>query len=529
MSEAITVNCPSCKASLKLKNSNSVGKKVPCPKCKKPFVVKAPPAEDDEFAFMNASESDGALPKTEDDEDDESPEEQPEKSPSRAGGKRTKKGKSKSSGDTNWLKPLLIGIAALVVVGLFIGGGMVAVSMMGVEVKNKIDLTYLPHDADLVAHVRMDEFLSSPFMQPLMANATVKKQLDQFATEYGVAPGDVKTITMGVAGLSDVSLSKLAPPGMGLPGAARPGAGSGIEKTRAVVVVRTSKPLDAAKIGSLAGFAAAEHQGKKYYRPTAMNPGAPKPVVYLAAADVLLVADEGEIQRIIEKGPKQIRRAEFDFVETTPQILVVTLNKRGPASGTASAAGAPNSPPVSPGAPPGGTPETPGAAPAAVGNELASLSNGKVKAWYLGISGTQDIEIQAGFFSPDSLPEVQADLEKYVAKQKAEFETMKTTQLAMLPMLGLDDLIPQLEATVNSFRVSGAGSIAQVSGKIPGAIKASIEKGMTMMAGMMGGGPGGPGGPNPFGAQPPADGATDASTTSGDTSGTSNFGGSPQQ
>ncbi len=527
MSDAITVSCPSCKASLKLKNSNAVGKKVPCPKCKKPFVVKAPPAEDDEFAFMNASESDGAVPKTEDDED-ELAEEQPERSSSKSGGKRTKKGKSKSSGETNWLKPLLIGIAALVVVGLFIGGGMVAVSMIGGEVKNKIDLTYLPHDADLVVHVRVDEFLGSPFMQPLMANATAKKQLDQLASEYGIAPGDVKTITMGVAGVSDISLSKLAPPGKGMPGAAPPGAGSGMEKTRAVVVVRASKPLDGAKISNLAGFAAAEHQGKKYYRPTVMNPGAPKPVVYLAAADVLLVADEGEIQRIIEKGPKQIRRAEFDFVETSPQILVVALNKRSPATSTPPVASAPSSPPVSPGAP-GATSEMPGAAPAAGGNELASLANGKIKAWYLGISGTQDIEIQGGFFSPDSLPEVQADLENYVAKQKTDFQTMKTTQLAMLPMLGLEDLIPQLEATVNSFRVSGAGSIAQVSGKIPGAIKASIEKGMTMMAGMMGGGPGGLGGPNPFGAQAPTDAGTDASTTGSDTSGTSNFSGSPPQ
>ena len=50
----------------------------------------------------------------------------------------------------NWLKPLLIGFAALVVVGLLVGGGIVAFSFIGGLAQNKIDLTYLPPDADLV-------------------------------------------------------------------------------------------------------------------------------------------------------------------------------------------------------------------------------------------------------------------------------------------------------------------------------------------------------------------------------------------
>src|SRR5437762_4442523 len=57
MSEAISVECPQCGAKLKLKNRNSVGKRVPCPKCKKPFMVKVPDADDD-LEFMNVSEPD---------------------------------------------------------------------------------------------------------------------------------------------------------------------------------------------------------------------------------------------------------------------------------------------------------------------------------------------------------------------------------------------------------------------------------------------------------------------------------------
>ena len=69
MSEAITVLCPSCKASLKLKSRSAVGKRVPCPKCKKPFVVQAPAADEvDEMSFLSARESDAAMPVSDDDD-----------------------------------------------------------------------------------------------------------------------------------------------------------------------------------------------------------------------------------------------------------------------------------------------------------------------------------------------------------------------------------------------------------------------------------------------------------------------------
>ena len=55
MAEPISVQCPKCKAKLKLKSHSAIGKKVACPKCKRPFVVQAPKerkaiaADDDNF------------------------------------------------------------------------------------------------------------------------------------------------------------------------------------------------------------------------------------------------------------------------------------------------------------------------------------------------------------------------------------------------------------------------------------------------------------------------------------------------
>ncbi len=177
MSEAITVFCPSCKASLKLKSRSAVGKRVPCPKCKKPFVVKAPAeAEDDDMAFLNASESDAAMPVSEDDEEAEAAAaEARESSAQDSSPRKKKKGKVKAADPVNWLKTLLIGLSALAFVGLLAGGGMFAVSFIAGMSKNKIDLSYLPPDAELVVHVRIDELLSSPFMRPVVAKPAFKQ------------------------------------------------------------------------------------------------------------------------------------------------------------------------------------------------------------------------------------------------------------------------------------------------------------------------------------------------------------------
>ena len=46
MPAPIEVHCPECQATLKLKNRDAEGRKVPCPKCITPFVIMIP--DDDE-------------------------------------------------------------------------------------------------------------------------------------------------------------------------------------------------------------------------------------------------------------------------------------------------------------------------------------------------------------------------------------------------------------------------------------------------------------------------------------------------
>ena len=528
MSEAITVSCPNCKASLKLKSSSAVGKRVPCPKCKKPFVVKAPAQEeDDEMSFLNASESDGAMAVSEEDEETEAAEAEARESTSRsAGSKKKKKGKGKSAAPVNWLKPLLIGLATVAVIGMLVGGGMYAVTFIGEMSKNKIDLTYLPPDADLIVHIRVDEMLASLQLQPVVAKPEFKAAIDKLTTEFHVPLGDIKSVTVGLSGMGDVNFSKMMPiPGMGMPGMA--GSPAAFSQVRRVIVIRASQPLAPDLLTKIPGYESATHLSATYYRPAAAQLRTTQPAVYLAAPDVLLVADETEIHRIAEKGSKQTRRSEFDFIEPGSQILVAMLNKSS--ATTEPAAGGPGAATPGGGMPGGGMPGggmpgmpgggMPGAGGTGMGSGagnatgLASLKNapsltgGKIKGWYVGISLTQDIEIRTGLNCPDSAKDALADFDREIAKEKSEFASKNAHLSLTLGTLGLTDLIPHLESLTNSLSATATGSVVQVTAKIPGGIVATIEKAVPTIMGLAGANPGAMG--NPIGAQPPTDGPPD--------------------
>jgi len=543
MSEAITVKCPACKASLKLKSRSAVGKKVPCPKCKKPFVVKAPPPEsEDELSFLNASESDGAMAMSPEEDEEFAEAAEPTRPSSRSSAGR-KKAKNKSGPPVNWLKPLLIGVVAIAVIGLLVGGGIVAVSMIGDMVKNKIDLAYLPPDAELVGLIRVDEILASPIMQSFAGNPQFKQGLDKLSELFLVPTGDIKTITFGGANMTELNFMADSPiPGLALPGVGMPLHGGARRqlgptpppKPRGVIVVRTLKETPADFLATIPGLEAVPHQGQTYYRPKAAVPGQPqmKAPTYRASATVLVMGDESEIQRIIEKGGKQKRRPEFDFLDTSPHFILAALgNAAGDVSSPAPApqplaspaghggggmhgqpavgvpAGLNSIPGLPPGQqlPPGVTP-VPMTKPPAV---LASLSGGKLKGSYFGITFTQDIDFQAGLNCPESANEARTELEQAITKAKADFAAQKS-QLAVLSMIGLGDAIPIIENIVNSFAVSGTGPVVQVTAKIPGSIKTVFDKagsammGLSGMGGPAGGIPAGPGTENPFGAQPDA-------------------------
>ncbi|HEY2251458.1 MAG TPA: hypothetical protein VGH74_10380, partial [Planctomycetaceae bacterium] len=391
-----------------------------------------------------------------------------------------------------------------------------------------------------------------------------KQAIDKLAEEIHMPLADVKSVTMGLSGVPGVDFAKMMPgmPGMGMPGGAAGGANAP-GKVHGLLVVRVSKALPADFTAKLTGYEAATHQGATYHRPAGPGQGM-KPSVQLAAPDIVLVGEESDIKRAIEQGSKQVRRAEFDFIETSPQLVIAMLNKNSGAGGAPAGGMSPGGMPpggmAAGGMPPGGGGMAPGGMPGAGGmpgggmpgggmpgggmpgggmpgggmpgggmpgggmpgggmpgggmpgrtggapglGGLAasqSLTNGKIKGWYVGISFTQDIEIQTGLDCPDSAKEALADVERELTKQKNEFPAQKAQLTMMLGFMQLGDMVPHIESMVNSMSASGTAKMVTVNIKIPGGIAATIEKAATTMMGMAGLGAGG----NPFGGPPGSD------------------------
>lgn len=128
---AINVACTHCGAQLKLKDQSKVGRKVACPKCRKPFVIEAP-AEDSEFDFPDLGDFE---------EDLDAPLPPPTGNRAPSGGKSRKKKKKKkasrsTSGDgllrvAKGLDLVLIALAIKVL--LFMGALIVGVLPDNIE------------------------------------------------------------------------------------------------------------------------------------------------------------------------------------------------------------------------------------------------------------------------------------------------------------------------------------------------------------------------------------------------------------
>jgi hypothetical protein len=111
MSSPMAVSCPHCGAGLKLKNNSFVGKKVPCPKCKQPFVVEEPPQDE----FLSQDDDYGAM---------EEAEEEPEEPRPKSKAKGSKGGKGKKKSKSGGFAPIAM-IAGGTVMGIGLLGGII--------------------------------------------------------------------------------------------------------------------------------------------------------------------------------------------------------------------------------------------------------------------------------------------------------------------------------------------------------------------------------------------------------------------
>jgi hypothetical protein len=471
MSDAISVECPKCHAKLKLKSRSAVGKRVPCPKCKTPFVVAAPP-EGDDIDFMNVSEP-GADEFAMQAEEEQS-EELAEAAPAMGRRSSSKKRSTKmNAAPVNWQKPALLGGLVVLVVGLLGGGGYFLYPLIADLLNgNKIDMAWLPPDSDMVVHARVADAFNSPFVKEVMpaGKGMGTGNLKDFV---GFGPEEIRSFTFGASGsleqmqrLGDfVPMGGFIPgaPGMprgpgnaGMPAAAGPGSDF-------IAVLRTVEALDTPKLQERIKLS---HTGDYQTRTLIYSDGPTMAgqVCFLADSITIVVGGEKNVKAAIDRGPRGARRADLDFIDATRHVLVVFAPK-DPSAFDA------NGPP----SPMGGQTLT----------NLQAAMQGKRKGSCLGLTFGQNLDLSMvdNCTNADAAKEVSAALDKALQEWKTQFNQLRS----MMPPQ-FSEMVVLGDGILNSLKVQTHGTVTQTTGQVPTSIKNLFDKlpGL-MMAGMMGG------------------------------------------
>ena len=331
MAGSVSIQCSKCKAKLKLKNPKAVGKKVPCPKCKQPFVVKPLPEPEDDDDFLSNLDSfdeDYAAP----DEDYAAPALPP------IPGRRSssKQNTRKPSEPVHWQKLALIAGGGLLGVALLGGLVWVAVSALsGSGSDNRLDLSYLPPDSELIVSIRVADAWNAPILESLLNKPEVQKNIGEMREKIGLEPADIQSVIIGFSGLlerqkqsAQQNMMQAGGPIVPLPD---------FDDLPGIMVVRTSKAIDKQKLLDYAEKAeeipiekieTVSHAGETYYRIPNPGEGGPKSAgVFFPNEKTIVFGPEEDVKSAIERGSQTEARPDMDFIDLDQHFLIALVPK----------------------------------------------------------------------------------------------------------------------------------------------------------------------------------------------------------
>lgn len=470
MSDSLKVECPHCGGSLKLKDRSAEGKRVRCPKCQEAFKVELP---DEDLDIVDDLEDDLG-----DDfgGDDELPEEDeaPRSSKKAASKKPVKKKRKSGSGAMPWL--VIAGVlGVLVVVGGV--GAVVALSGGGDTSTNKIDMTYLPADTNMVMHMKVNEFMSSPLLADVMNQPAAQQMMGPLVNEAGVGWREMVSVTVGTIVDETDTGAKFSGPGL-----LGPQQGMSTAQPRMVTVIRASSPLKAEDIAvkALKGRAVTQN-GKTYYEGLNVAPGSPLAGMSMWApeSNTVVFGTSAEILALVQApNHKQIRRREFDFINPNTTLLMALALKlpSNPSAEIKSPASQPHL------------------------QDLERSVNKTLRGGMFGvrISDRVDLEIIAKCADSGGAGELKKTIDVLFSDLKSQFEQQK----GLLKAVGMTDVIDLGDKSLASLKVEQNGQLLTAMGTIPSEVKAVGQSLAQKMPGMIGA-MGGPGGPPGRGGSPP--------------------------
>ena len=349
MADPISVQCPHCKAKLKLKAAPPAGKKVGCPKCKKPFPVKAPPKKkesDDDFldALDDLSEDDYEAPEDEDSQDED--EERPARSTirSKSGGSTKKVGKGKKGRSKKSSAGPLLAIIGGSVLALALLGGLGYLLMnltggaKGIRSASGWYIAFLPSDADMYVTARPADIMASPLLASVKQNPQAQEGLAQMEKSLGFPLSEIEHI-FGCTSM-DPNLGNAAQPGgarpmggnpamgMGMPGMGMmPGAAGGNRSglQEMVLVVRLKQPYGGKTLDQISQqYPPKSHHGVSYH----VNPAPDGGAFFFCDERNYVITEPTWIERTIDRKGQAEDNALLAYLAKDQQFSMIAPLER---------------------------------------------------------------------------------------------------------------------------------------------------------------------------------------------------------
>jgi predicted Zn finger-like uncharacterized protein len=286
--------CPHCDASFKLKDRRAVGRRVNCPTCGDPFTIELGDADDDlEFEDDDDFDDEPA-------DDFEEDRRLPRRTTTAKKSKRTKAQKGTAAAI------VIYAIAGVLVLGLLVSAGYFVSTMM--KGSGELDTSYLPTETEIVFHMKVAELANSELLEDQMDQGGGGNPFGGFGGgPQEASPKDIRSITVGVAGLGNLDVQGL----QNNPLAAM----NALQQIQWVAVVQSTKRLidDSAQNG----LETKTHDGEEYWMPPFGGMA-----IWQAGTRTVLIGSEESVKGAIERGVGSKSFAKFSFVDGGRDIVV---------------------------------------------------------------------------------------------------------------------------------------------------------------------------------------------------------------
>ncbi len=480
MAEPINVECPHCGARFKMKTRAAIGKRLPCSTCGEKFTVEDPsppketerkrpsktrptakrrstketapepekpkrrkpsparskqstrkarpkrrrrPAVEEEFDEFEVFDDVASVDEWSDvlDEDYGTPVLPP------GGRRRSSRRRSKRrSRPINWQKPVLMGGAAMLVVGVLVGlfyAGSGLVSALEGLLGGGVNMKYLPADTEFVMVFKVADAWDAEILDSVKNQPQVTGGLEKLNEELGLEPSDVRSVTFG-GGLRN-----------GSP-----------DPSSSVGIIRTSKALSEDKLDELKEQSdEVVYEGETYFK---SSRGFGTSILYMPNSTTFVMGDEEAIKAAIDGSDVE---NDFSFVDASGHMTIAYVPNESFDFSSANL-------------PPTGDTES--------AQALVDAADGKLEGFALGVTLHEDIDfqVQVNCSDSESAGKIVEELEKLLEEGKSKFDESKGDAPEEA-----QEIIEIAETLIESLNISRSGSICYLEGTLPSDIADAFE------------------------------------------------------